>query len=345
MTVAYAALIVEGFDHYLIADLAPTKWQSVFGAAGSIGAGRVRGSCYTTGTDTGARQYFGHLAGSTANYDHLLVGTGFRPNNLGSVSTIFSFDSGASSTGSGPCDLVVTTSGILQFRRNGTVIDSAAAALVTGTWYYIEAKILVATTAVGSYEIRVNGVTVMGPTATVQTSSSTVNLFRLHNSAAANPNSGSYDDLVVQDWSVANVDFLGDVSVATLIPDGAGNYTQWTPLSSTNVSNVDDATADGDTTYNADATVGDKDSFSMGNLPSNGTPYIVQVTAEARKDDAGSRTLRNFLRVGGTDYEGTSKAVTDTYLMHSDVWNSDPSGGAWDQTKVDALEVGEKVHA
>jgi hypothetical protein len=335
---AYAALLVEGFDHTTGLDLF-VKWQSGSGTP-TISAGRIRGSAMAFGGYV--RQYLDHLNAGTAFYDHVVFGVAYRTPNVLVGTVVVALDSGVASTGAGAFDLILNATGTLSLRRNATVIATGASVLAPATWYYLEVKVLIATTAVGSYELRINGVTELGPTSSVQTSSSTVNVLRLSNGGGT---SAQYDDLVTQDWSVAGVDFLGDVSVATLFPSGAGNSTQFTPSASTNNTNVDDATADGDTTYNSDATVSDRDDFAMDNLPTNGTPYIVQVTTEARKDDAGSRTMRNYVRTSATNYDGTTKSLTDSYLFHQDVWNSDPSGGAWDQTKVDALNAGYKVQA
>lgn len=339
---AYAALFIDGFDHWAAGDVL-LKWANLqdVGTYPSIISGRIRGSAVRI-NNTGMRQYLDPTGGS-ANYDRVLIGVAFRTSNYSAGTAFINLDSGVASTGSGNWNFAFDSSGHILIRRGGTTIATGTTILSLNTWYYLEFKMLLATGATGSYEVRINGVTELGPTSSVITASGTVNALRF-----TSPGGGSqdFDDLVVQDWSVGGVDFLGDVSVAALVPTGAGNYTQFTPSTGSNWQNVDDATPNGDTDYNASSTVGHKDSFAMSNLPVNGTPYMVQVLSEFRKDDAGSHTQRNFLRVGGTDYEGASNTVLDTYIYGKrDIWNSDPSGGAWDQTKVDALEAGYKVHA
>jgi len=338
---AYAGLLIEGFDHFVIGDIGK-KWAGEFSGNGSIISGRLGGSAIRY-SSAGLRGRLDPTGGS-ATYTKPLVGIALRTSAYNATDPLFSLDSGLANTQNGNCDVRITAGGLLQLTRAGTTIATGTNVLSLNTWYYIEAKILIASDATGSYELRVNGVTELGPTSSVQTSSSaTVDVLRLD--TAGTSGNQDYDDIVVQDWSVAGVDFIGDARVATLLANAAGNYSQFTPLSSTNISNVDDTTADGDTTYNSDSTSGHKDSFAMGNLPTSGVPYIVQVTSEIRKDDSGSRTLRQFLRSGSTDYEGQSWSVTDTYQFRRDIWNSNPAGGVWDQTAVNALEAGYKVHA
>lgn len=337
---AYAGLFIDGFDHWASGNVT-LKWTNIISGNPQIISGRIRGSALRI-NNQGLRVYLDPTGGA-ANYDHVLIGTAFRTSAYSAVTDFIDLDSGVATTAAGNWNFAFDSTGHIVIRRGTTVIATGTTILALNQWYYLEFKMLLATTAVGSYEVRINGVTELGPTSSVTTSNGTVNALRF-----SSPGGGSqdFDDLVVQDWSVSGVDFLGDVSVAALLPNGAGNYTQFTPSTGSNWQNVDDATPNGDTDYNSSATVGDKDSFAMTNLPVNGTPYMVQVLSEFRKDDAGSHTQRNFLRVGGTDYEGASNTVLDSYIYGTrDIWNSDPSGGAWDQTKIDALEAGYKVHA
>src|SRR6185369_10251257 len=83
----------------------------------------------------------------------------------------------------------------------------------------------------------------------------------------------------------------------------AGNYAQFTPLSSTNVSNVDDTHGnDGDTTYNAGTAAGNKDTFQFGSItPTAGTIPAIATHIMARKTEASGITLRAKQRQYGAD--------------------------------------------
>jgi hypothetical protein len=344
---AYAALLVDSFDAYAAAD-AGMRWGRVDNPQGFVAGRNGNGAQMTSGR---ALHRALDPSGALTTYTKILIGIAIKFNTFqtSAQAQIICLDTAIATGGNAPTEIFQNTDGTLSLRRNGTVIATGTTVLATGTWHYIELKVLIASGATGSYELRIDGNVELGPTSSVQTSSAAnVTYLRLNNtSSGAGGSNWTADDLVVQDWSVAGVDFLGDVRVAALVPTGAGNYTQFSPSAGSNYQNVDDATPDGDTTYNSDATVGDKDSFVMDNLPTNGTPYIVQSFLQARKDDAGARTARQFLRISGSDYEGTTKTLSDSHQGPTfvDIWNSDPSGGAWNQTKVDGLEAGYKVQA
>lgn len=121
----------------------------------------------------------------------------------------------------------------------------------------------------------------------------------------------------------------------------AGSNTDFAPLSSTNVSNVDEASTDGDTTYNESSTVGDIDTFGFDNIPTNATVYAVQTEVVARKTDAGVRTGKNVVRSGGTNYFGSVKTLHETYETMIGCRTVDPAtSAAWTASAVNSLEVG-----
>jgi hypothetical protein len=338
--VAYAALVVESFDHEDTTSLASKYPGSSYpSGVASIVGGRNGGSALQCGTNN---SFIASLdpSGASANYTKIVAGFAAYM-NLAVTGQIFQLRNGLA--GAMDFNIKATTGGLLQVCRAGTVIATGTTVLSATTFYYIEVKVLLATTAVGSYEVRINGVTEAALTASsVQTSgAATASAWGLNGAGTTS----RFDDLVIQDWSVAGVDFLGDVRIDASHTNAAGNYSQFGALSGTNESNVDEAVADGDTSFNSDATVSDKDSFVHDVFPTNGTPYIVQVTTQARKDDAGARSGRNFLRISGTDYEGATYALGTGYAMYRDIWNSDPSGGAWVQANVEAAEIGYKVQA
>ena len=102
----------------------------------------------------------------------------------------------------------------------------------------------------------------------------------------------NFDDLYVCDSAGStNNGFLGDCRIDTIYPSGAGNYTQFTPSTGSNYTCVDE-TAPNTTDYVDGATVGDRDSYALGNLSalSSQTVYGVQVNAAILKDDAGSKS-------------------------------------------------------
>ena len=80
-----------------------------------------------------------------------------------------------------------------------------------------------------------------------------------------------------------------------------------------------------------------------------GTPaaiMAVQVATVARKDDAGSRSLRALIRSGATTANGATRVLGTSYALYDDRFETDPAtGAAWTKAGVDALEAGVEVVA
>jgi hypothetical protein len=145
-----------------------------------------------------------------------------------------------------------------------------------------------------------------------------------------------------------NNTYLGDVRIDTVRPNGAGNYADFSRQGgATNWENVDDTLIDADSGYNYSNTVGHKDSFDCANLPSiAGTIFGVQVSLGARKDDAGSRTLRALTRLASTDYEGSDLAPGTDYRFFRHIWEQNPNtSAAWTEAQINGAEFGYKVQA
>lgn len=339
-----ALIFVDSFDHYATADLS-SKWDNTSDSnlAGTVGATGRNGTQGITFPNLGQRSV---NVPSAATY---ILGFAVQRTAAPSTAThqLCSFKEGTTIH----VDLRWNADATLRVTRNGTQLaSSGTTVLAQDVWYYIEFKSTIHDTT-GSFEVRINGVVEnMGTTTSLDTRNAATGVITVvqinNNNANVNPTT-IYDDVYIADTSGSfNNDYLGDIRVSALLPDGAGNYTQFTPSTGSNYQNVDEATANGDTDYNADATVNDRDSFSMSNLLTNGTPAGVQVTTQARKADSGTRSIRNFLRISGSNYEGSTKTVSDTYQFHRDMYDTNPAtSAAWDQSAVDALEAGYKVQA
>ena len=94
-----------------------------------------------------------------------------------------------------------------------------------------------------------------------------------------------------------------------------------------------------DASYVESGTVGHKDLYAYQDL--TGTPaaiMAVQVATVARKDDAGSRSLRAVLKSGATTANGATRVLGTSYALHDDRFEVDPAtGAAWTKAGVDAL--------
>ena len=141
-----------------------------------------------------------------------------------------------------------------------------------------------------------------------------------------------------------NDDFLGDVKVVTLRPNADTAQADFTPSAgSAHYSLVAEAPDDdGDASYVESGTVGHKDLYGYQDL--TGTPaaiMAVQVATVARKDDAGSRSLRAVLKSGATTANGATRVLGTSYALYDDRFEVDPATeAAWTKAGVDALQAG-----
>ncbi|MDO8562376.1 MAG: hypothetical protein Q7S25_00875, partial [Candidatus Limnocylindria bacterium] len=242
----------------------------------------------------------------------------------------------------------------LQVFRSGTLLATSAGTYPANVYNFIEFKVTI-NSVTGSYEVRVNGAVDANLSASgvntrgVGTNNST-NMLRVGGVAGANTLGAYIDDLYICDLSgAANNDYLGDVRVQALLPNAAGAHSQWTPSGGAvaNYTMVDEATPNDDTDYNSDATVGDIDTYAFSDLtPTTGTVKAVQTVIDARKDDAGTRTIAPVVREGGVDYVGPNHNVGTTYAFQMDIYETDPAtAAAWTVAAVNGDEFGVKVIA
>jgi hypothetical protein len=239
-------------------------------------------------------------------------------------------------------DLYITSTGYLQYRTGGsTVLGTGGIHIPLNSWAFIELKVTIDNSA-GTVLVKVDGATDLNLSSqdTLNgTASADINLVRLSKNIG---NAVDFDDLVIGDDSGTDAtDLLRDCAIEMLLPDGAGNYTQFTPSTGSNYQNVDESTEDGDTTYNSSSTAGHKDTFTCGNLvATSGSIYAVQVGYVARREDGGGRNIRSMVRYSATDANGTGRYVPSGYGHRHDIYENDPSGSDWTVTSVNAMEIG-----
>lgn len=335
-----AFIFGDTFDHYATAD-GLKKWNA-FGTGVSIQAssGRRGGGCMQFSGNT--RFADKTLPGS---YSTLIVGFALDA-AAGNTTDIMRFLDGATvHTGL----YLTANNAIAAFRgTNATVLGTSANGVVPASGFcYIEVKTTIHDTA-GTVDVRVNGASVLSLSGqdTRNGGNASVTGFSFRGII----NTSKIDDLYVCDTSgsAPDNDFLGDVRGDCLFPDGDGNYTQFTcSTGSTHYVLVDESTPN-TTDYNEGSTVGDRDSYTFGNLSAlaSQTVYAVQVCMAINKDDAGSKSAASFVRSGGTDGDGASIALGTSQVITTQVFELNPNGSvAWTESTVNSMEAGCKVTA
>jgi hypothetical protein len=250
--------------------------------------------------------------------------------------------------------LYLTASNQIQLRRSTTIITASTKTLAADTWYYIEFKWLIDGT-VGTAEVWVNGkkggwIDESGIN-TNNGGNDWVDAVMFTGCVNFSGRPLNFDDFYILDLTgtAPGNDRLGDSIVETLNPSGVGAEAQWSPSAGANVDNVDEATPDGDTTFNSSGVVDDDDRFAMDelvNVPS--TVFAVQVQGAFRNENAGARDVRLKAHDGVT--EGQSVDITPTfdaaYIMESFMFEDHPTdANPWSTAEVNAMEAGYRVQA
>lgn len=235
--------------------------------------------------------------------------------------------------------------GSFEIYRGSTLLETSATGLFsTAIWHYVEYKVIISDT-VGRVIIKVDGTQVHDTGATLDTKNGATGVIDKVQWGGESGYPFRLDDLYIfDDNGSINNDFYGDGVVEASIPDGAGNYSDFTPSAGSNWQNVDDGpTIDGDTTYNNAGTAGDTDSYTFAALSaaSGADVAAVQVGAIVRHEGAGG-TLRLMHRRSASDTFHTTETPASGYEWIGELMELDPQAGpgAWTVTNVNASEFG-----
>lgn len=137
-------------------------------------------------------------------------------------------------------------------------------------------------------------------------------------------------------------DFLGDLRVECLFPNGAGASTQWTPTAGANYTNVDEIPPN-TTDYVATSTSGNRDLWAVQDVGANtSTVYAIRVGLYAAKSDAGASSVKVLIRENsGTVTADSAIALSTTFTGVSGTLRKvKPAGGAWTTTDINNLQIG-----
>jgi hypothetical protein len=331
-----AIVLMEGFDHFSAAQSVLNGWSPALNAVGT-GATFTPFNYGQSGRVVNAR-YDITLGGPT--YSTLYVGFDFYLTAVTSADTHFYMRGSATNV----LRMTLIVSGADRFLR---FINSAGTTLATGTttilvnqWYHAAIKCVV-NASTGSVELRLNGLTSSEMAASsVNTGSTNIDTLGFE---TGNSQQMYIDNLYALDTTGSSPtnDWIGAKKIETLAPNGNGANTAWTGV----YTDWDDSTShDTDTTYASSSTPGDRETSTLTDLVSTGTVYAVQTNLVARKDDAGARTIAPVIRIGSTNYDGTTTAgLTSSYANYKQLYDRlDPSGASWTAATVNAMEAGAK---
>jgi len=218
------------------------------------------------------------------------------------------------------------------------------------TWYYLEVKCKMATAGVGYIIVHLNEQEVVNYVGDTMYSGD--DFF-----SQASFHFERYGwNMLIDDFYIAgsegayNNDFLGDVRIDAINPNGAGNYTDLTPSAGANYECVDEVIVD-ESDYVEGIDVGDIDSYSYADVPTDiddtDIKGICIRNIAQRTAPADNIKIDALIRTGSTDYNSASEMSLLDYWTGKDfIFEKDPSdSGDWTQAKINACEFGMEVSA
>jgi hypothetical protein len=243
--------------------------------------------------------------------------------------------------------IVLDSSGNLNLRAYGiTLFDSENYLINKNEWYYIEAKVKIHNTS-GVCIVRINEQEVLNYSGDLYFSGDSY----VHQLYFGFPHDCfmELDDFyIADDQGSVNNDFLGDIRIDAIYPDGAGNYSQFTPSTGNNYECVDETELD-EADYVSNLTAGEKDSYTYVAVPTDLDDAGIiglQIRNNAKRTAASSNIkIDPFIRTGSTDYSQTAYDLPDAIgMVETDIILDDPSdSNPWTQTKINACEFGMEV--
>lgn len=340
-----ALRFLDSFDHYASADILQ-KWSSTSGAAPAISSGNGRRSSSAlrlTGTSSCT------LTKTLDSQATWIIGFALNVSAAPSSATqlIACYDAGTEHL-----RLRLNVDGTISVLRGGaTVLSTSASSIAFGSFGYLEWKFTI-DDSTGSYDVHYNGASMTSGTGvdTRNAANATANQFQLRASTGPGGNY-DFDDLYICDGTgSANNDFRGDTRVDCYLPSGNGNSSQLVGSDGNSTDNyllVDESSQNGDTDYVQSATVNNKDTYAFADMAHMPTSIFgVQINMIAKKDDSGTRSICAVTRSGGSDTDGTTQALSTSYLCYREIRETDPNTStAWTRTDLNNAEFGVKVAA
>ncbi|MGZ4954143.1 MAG: hypothetical protein ACXV8Q_03435 [Methylobacter sp.] len=329
-------LFFDGFDGYdAVGDL------TAFGGWASTNAQTSISSAVRTGAGKSAAL----INSSTGQMDKLLpeqsgktlyLGFAFCNTTAANSSQILRVSNSAGAT---QIKLHVNSTNKLEVQNaSGTILKAGTTTLLTNVWYYVELKILVASSG-GICDCKLGGVsefTFLGNTQSQATNSV------MH---VAFDNFGSMGTYLVDDLYILNSDgsanntYLGEQRCEIITPtsDSAVAWTRNTGTSNWDAVNDAIGAPDDDTTYVSSSTTTQRDEYGLSDLSGVNAVAGVKLVTRAKKDDVNPRSFKHGIKSGATDQQVTY-ALGVGYGNYIDIFEtSDGAGTAFTATTVNSL--------
>ena len=237
----------------------------------------------------------------------------------------------------------------LTFGSGAAQVTSAINLMQPNTWTYIEVKGTIAD-AGGTVEVRFNGTVIMN--ATCDTNNAGTGVFSIYHGGGTGWQQYT-DDMYMLDTTggAPYNNYLGDISVQTLLPNGNGDLSEWTNSAgnSTNNSTYVDETDSSATDYVGASAANKTDLYQVADVvTANATTVLaVQELVYGAKVMGGTSPTIVPVAKGtlGTVRTDTALAAQSTTYQSQigDIRTTDPDGNPLTVATVNAMQVGVKT--
>lgn len=236
-------------------------------------------------------------------------------------------------------------------RGSGTALETTMGTpITTGTWYRIEVHVVIGNT--GSWEVTLDGATVLSGTgdtqATANTSVDGISFnFTNASQSLGGPGVVAMDNIVIQDSGGAFLmsDSTGSWYIEGLVPNADTATADFALSAGTDhYALVDEVPADDDTTYLESDTSADRDLYnytSLTGLDSNAVIAALQINTVVYSD---SQDMITVISSNGTVSADAGQTPDTVYGGLARIVETDPdTGSAWAESAVNAALFGVEV--
>jgi len=337
-----ALRFLEGFETRAATDYLTQLYESVSGAATSSGSPRKAGN-----TSFGATNYTLTTKPLVSPAENTwIVGFGYFMNVTSATSVTIMDDAGVAQLSLLFAAGTTANSFTIAVKRGATTLATSIE-LQMGRWHFIELKATIRTGVNGSYELVVNGVSLLSASGvnTADTAADGASVLQFNWGGGAGTR---FDDIYACDnTGGVHDDFLGDKVVLGILPTADGATNDWIPSTgSDNYAMVDDTATVPNVDYVASNVDGDIDLYEFGNLTEmadDGTLDAVMVVLSAAMLSSGTRELKVRVRASGgsTADSATITVSSKTTLGFPVCYDEDPVAlAAWTKVALDGGQIG-----
>lgn len=302
------------------------------------GSGRISG--YSVTSDSGV-PYLGLTSLTNTSNDTWIAGFAVycRTQTTSNVTAFAFYDWAAAGIN---LRIEMITGEVNVWRGSTFLAGSSGANLTYGRWHYIEIKTKVHSTA-GTVEVRVGGV----PVISISGVNTQVGSHAYHNKCWFYLSNFNFDDFYLADTTgTVNNDFLGNVRVVTLFPNGDGGTNEWTTSSGTDhYALVDEGIENDDTDYIESSTSGQTDLWTYGDISGTGSIAGVQLATVCRDTNTPVFSIKSLAKSGATTSEDTAQVVgmADFGTLRRIVETDPNTSALWNPSGFNAAQFGVKV--